>query len=73
MARAFSPGWCGVPVGRQLRPVGTSAYSAMGRVKAALRSLRCAWECRQALTTGARPGPSNADLLPAVVAARVNI
>lgn len=69
MARAFSPGWCGVPVRRQPRPVGTSTYSAMGRVRAALRSLRCAWACRRALAQGDLPGPR-----PAVpVAARVNL
>lgn len=69
MARAFSPGWCGVPVGRQQRPVGTSAYSAMGRVKAAMRSLRCTWECRRALAHGELPGPQPT----APVAARVNL
>ena len=73
MARAFSPGWRGVPFVRERRAQGSSAYTAAARVRAAVRSLRCAWECRQALTTGARPEPSNADLRPAVVAARVNI
>jgi len=69
MARAFSPGWCGVPVGRQPRPVGTSAYSAMGRLKAAMRSLHCAWECRRALAHEELPGPCSS----APVAARVNL
>ncbi|MGS5088776.1 glycosyltransferase [Hydrogenophaga sp. A37] len=69
MARAFSSGWCGVPVARQPRPVGTSAYSALGRVKAAMRSLRCAWECRRALAHGDLPGPRTT----APVAARVNL
>lgn len=69
MARAFSPDWVGVPVARQSRPVGTSAYSAMGRVRAAWRSLRCAWECRRILAHGKLPGPQPT----APVAARVNL
>lgn len=73
MARAFSPGWHGVPFVRERRAQGSSAYTAATRVRAALRSLRCAWECRQALAAGARPGPTNAGQHPAVVAARVNI
>jgi glycosyltransferase involved in cell wall biosynthesis len=73
MARFFSPGWRGVPFVRERRLLGSSAYSAMGRVRAAVRSLRCAWECRQARATGTRPGPDNANPCPTVVAARVNL
>ncbi|MDQ7743550.1 glycosyltransferase [Hydrogenophaga pseudoflava] len=52
MARSFSPGWCGVPFTRRAREVGESAYSSRARWRAALRSLRCAWECRCARRVG---------------------
>lgn len=54
MARCFSPGWCGVPFTRRTREVGESAYSSRARWRAALRSLRCAWECRHAQTAPAQ-------------------
>lgn len=52
MARSFSPGWCGVPFTRLARTAGESAYSSRARWRAALRSLRCAWDCRRALRLG---------------------
>lgn len=70
MARAFSPGWRGVPYVREHRPVGSSAYSGMARLRAAGRSLRCAWQCWRALNTGAQTSarPRSMD-----VAARINL
>jgi glycosyltransferase involved in cell wall biosynthesis len=70
MARAFSPGWRGVPYVREHRAVGSSAYSGLARLRAAGRSLRCAWQCWRVLNTNAQPvaRPVAVD-----VAARVNL
>lgn len=46
MARHCSHSWSLVPYRRGARPNGRSAYSTRGRVRAALRGIRCAWECR---------------------------
>ena len=46
-----------IPVWRARRPIGTSAYSSIGRVRAAIRSVRCAMACR-------RQGPAGQAHLP---------
>jgi glycosyltransferase involved in cell wall biosynthesis len=47
MAKVFSDRWSGLPFQREVRHQGGSAYSALGRMKAAWRSIRCAWSLRQ--------------------------
>lgn len=54
LAHHCSPAWDVVPVTRAPREVGWSAYSSAARVRAGLRCLRCAVECR-------RSGPGAAD------------
>lgn len=67
VARVFAAGWRGVPFTRAPRAQGTSAYSSLGRVRAALRSLACAWECRRASRVSPRVDEG------AGIAARVNL
>ncbi len=67
MARFFSTGWHGVSYQRAQRKQGTSAYSSLGRLQSALRSLACACECRHTLWTSS----SKDDV--ADVVARVNL
>jgi glycosyltransferase involved in cell wall biosynthesis len=45
MARHCSPSWSVLPYRREARVHGYSAYSTMGRIRAAWLALRCAWEC----------------------------
>jgi polyisoprenyl-phosphate glycosyltransferase len=69
LAHHCSPAWDVVPVTRAQRALGRSAYSSAARIRVALRSLRCAIECRR---SGGREG---ADASPSValVAQRVNV
>jgi dolichol-phosphate mannosyltransferase len=53
-----------VPFDRPSRADGSSAYSAAGRLRAAVRSIRCAMECRQ-LPARARLTPSPGSRFPA--------
>jgi polyisoprenyl-phosphate glycosyltransferase len=69
LAHHCSLTWDVVPVARARRATGRSAYSSAARVRAAMRSLRCAFECRR---SGAREGP-NASRRVALVAQRVNL
>lgn len=45
MARHCSPSWSVLSYRREARIHGCSAYSTMGRIKAAWLAIRCAWEC----------------------------
>jgi glycosyltransferase involved in cell wall biosynthesis len=47
MTRHCAPSWSVLPYHRETRSQGRSAYSTLGRVRAAWLALRCAWECRQ--------------------------
>jgi polyisoprenyl-phosphate glycosyltransferase len=69
LAHHCSPAWDVVPVTRAQRAVGRSAYSSAARVRAAIRTLRCAVECRR---SGGREA-SHASRRAALVAQRVNL
>jgi glycosyltransferase involved in cell wall biosynthesis len=69
LAHHCSPAWDVVAVTRAQRAVGRSAYSSTARVRIALRSLRCAIECRR---SSSREG-TNAPHSVAPVAQRVNL
>lgn len=47
MAKTLSVRWTGLSFQRNTRPQGRSAYSTLDRLKAAWRSIRCAWFMRQ--------------------------
>jgi polyisoprenyl-phosphate glycosyltransferase len=68
MAATFSCGWRSLRFQRQRRGEGVSAYSALGRARAAVNSLACAWQCRR-LDRGIAAAP----LVVAPVVARVNV
>jgi glycosyltransferase involved in cell wall biosynthesis len=70
MARLFSNAWRGVRYSRSLRSQGESAYSALGRLRSAVTSLACAWECRGIIRRNVAGLHSH--VLPPI-AARVNI
>lgn len=69
LAHHCSPACDMVPVTRAPRPAGTSAYSSAARVRAAVRSLRCALECRRSGAADARPSAWATPL----VSERVNV
>jgi hypothetical protein len=69
LAHHCSPAWDVVPVTRAQRALGRSAYSSAARVRAALRSLRCAIECRR---SSGREG-INPSRSVALAAQRVNL
>lgn len=46
MARHCSTSWSILPYRRETRPQGRSAYSTLGRFRAAWLAMRCIWECR---------------------------
>lgn len=50
MAHHCSPTWSVLPYRRETRSQGRSAYSTLGRIRAAWLALRCAWGCRQAVS-----------------------
>lgn len=52
MARLCSHSWMVLPYHRETRSHGYSAYSTLGRVRAAWLAIRCAWECRRQIKPG---------------------
>jgi glycosyltransferase involved in cell wall biosynthesis len=56
MSRCFSREWAYVDYRRDMRAVGESAYSGWARWRAAIRSVRCAQECRRLLAGGQARG-----------------
>lgn len=69
LAHHCSSAWHVVPVTRAQRATGRSAYSSAARVRAALRSLRCAIECRR--SSGRERTAASHSV--ALVAQRVNL
>jgi polyisoprenyl-phosphate glycosyltransferase len=59
LAYHFSSRIALLPFDRAPRAVGTSSYSALGRVRAAARSLRCALKCRRLRPTSLLPSPGS--------------
>jgi len=47
MARRCSRSWGVISYRREIRAHGHSAYSTLGRIRAAWLAMRCAWECRE--------------------------